>query len=335
MRKPDGQTIFLGGAGLVLVLVAYLAFFNNRGEAENQRTSVRPLTLERIPFDGRQAYQYLVDLCALGPRPSGSVGMQQQQDLLTRHFTQLGATVNLQSFDIRHPEDGSRVTLANMVIEWHPERKERILLCAHYDTRPFPDQDRRNPRGIFVGANDGASGVALLMELGRHLPALDGPYGVDIVLFDAEEFIFDAKRDPYFLGSEHFARQYVAEPPAHRYLAGVLLDMVGDAHLDLYQEQHSLYHARSIVQGIWSTAARLGVREFIARPGYEIRDDHLALNITARIPTCDIIDFDYPRPRAPSYWHTEADTPDKCSPLSLAKVGWVVLEWLKGVQQAS
>lgn len=333
MQKPDGQTILLGIAVLVLAGVGSVVFFNNRGDAESQRTR-GPLTLDNIPFDGRQAYDYLKLICALGRRPSGSPGMAKQQELLTKHFEQLEATVTLQQFDVRHPNDGSRVTLSNMIVEWHPDRQQRILLCAHYDTRPYPDQDRRNPRGTFIGANDGASGVAVLMEMGRHMRGLDGPYGVDFVLFDAEEFVFDAKRDKYFLGSEYFARQYATRPPEHRYRAGVLLDMVGDKHLDFYQERNSMYHARSIVNGIWNTANRLGVREFIRRPGHEIRDDHLALNRTARIPTCDIIDFDYPRPRAPSYWHTEADTPDKCSALSLAKVGWVVVEWLKSTQQA-
>lgn len=332
MKKPDGQTIFLGLALVVLVGVGSLAFFNKRGEAENQRTR-RPPTLDTIPVDGRQAYKYLEQICKIGRRPSGSEGMKKQQELLMQHFKQLQANVELQQFDIRHPADGSRVTLANMIVEWHPDRRDRIVLCCHYDTRPYPDQDKRNPKGKFIGANDGGSGVALLMELGRHMPDLKGPYGVDFVFFDAEEFIFDQDRDKYFLGSEHFARQYVSDPPVHRYRAGVLLDMVGDKHLDFYQEQNSLYHARGIVDGIWTTAKRLGVREFIPRRGYEIKDDHLALNKTARIPTCDIIDFDYPRQRVPSYWHTEADTLDKCSPLSLAKVGWVVLEWLKSVQQ--
>ena len=333
MRRPDGQTIFLAAAALILVLVSFLAIFNNRGEAENELQRSRPITLATIPFDGKQAFQFLEKICEIGPRPSGSPGMLKQQKLLTDHFEGLGAKVALQQFSTRHPEDGSAVTMSNMIIQWHPDRMQRVLFCAHYDTRPFPDQDRRNPRGRFIGANDGGSGVAVLMELGRHLPDIDGPYGIDFVLFDAEEFIFEADRDKYFLGSEHFAREYVAAPPAHRYRAGILLDMVGDAHLECYQEQNSLFHARSLVNGIWNTANKLGVREFIRRPGYEIKDDHLALNTIARIPTCDVIDFDYPRPRAASYWHTEADTPDKCSPLSLAKVGWVMLEWIKGIER--
>jgi Zn-dependent M28 family amino/carboxypeptidase len=223
------------------------------------------------------------------------------------------------------------VPIVNLVIEWHPERLERVLLCAHYDTRPFPDRDPKRPRGRFIGANDGGSGVALLMELGRHMPAFQGPTGVDFVLFDGEEFVFDEQRDReyYFVGSNHFARDYRGSPPRHRYRWGVLLDMVADAHLDLYQEKNSLRYARPLVNQIWNTASRLGINEFIRQSGYELRDDHIPLNEIAKIPTCDLIDFDYPRRGTrQSYWHTEADTLDKCSATSLAKVGWVVLEWL-------
>jgi hypothetical protein len=282
------------------------------------------------PFDGKQAFSYLEQICQLGPRPSGSEGMIRQQRLLTEHFTQLGARVSRQTFQVRHPEVGTPVELANLIVEWHPERTQRILLCAHYDTRPYPDMDRHRRRGVFIGANDGASGVAVLMELGKHMPQLGGNVGVDFVLFDAEEFVFDAQRDSYFLGSTHFASTYASEPPPIRYRWGVLLDMVGDAHLELYQERNSLRYARPLVTEIWNTARKLGVSEFIARPRHEIKDDHLKLNEIARIPTCDIIDFDYPRPGArQSYWHTEADLPDKCSGASLGKVGWVVWEWLR------
>jgi hypothetical protein len=279
--------------------------------------------LADIPFDGAQAYEYLKQICDLGPRPSGSPGMAAQQKLVIDHFTKLGATPEAQRFRYRHPLTGEPVEMANLIVRWHPERQERILLCAHYDTRPYPDQDPQNPRGRFIGANDGASGVALLMELGRHMPGLAGKYGVDFVLFDGEEFVFN-DNDPYFLGSEWFARQYVAEPPAHRYRWGVLLDMVADAQLQIFEERNSVTWAdtKPLVDSIWGTARRLGVREFIPKPKHEVRDDHLKLRNIAKIPTCDIIDFDYP------YWHTEADTPAHCAPLSLAKVGWVVLEWL-------
>ncbi len=281
------------------------------------------LRLEQIPFDGAKAYQYLKQICQIGPRPSGSAGMEAQQKLLTEHFTKLGAKVRLQRFRARHPAGEPDVPMANLIVEWRPESKERILLCTHYDTLPFPMLDRKNPRGVFVGANDGGSGVALLMALGHDMPGLAAQYGVDFVFFDGEEFIF-SHNDPYFLGSEFFATSYAKEPPPHRYRWGVLLDMIGDADLQIYQERYSTWwpDTRPLVDEIWATARRLGVREFIPKRKYEVRDDHLPLHNIAKIPTCDIIDFDYPA------WHTQADTPERCSALSLAKVGWVVREWL-------
>ncbi|MEX0641468.1 MAG: M28 family peptidase [Pirellulales bacterium] len=291
------------------------------------------LKLEDIPFDGQQAYEYLKQLCALGSRTSGSRGMQQQQKLLADHFAKLGAKTRFQRFQVRHPATGAAVPMANLIVTWHPERKERLLLCAHYDTRPYPDSDpilaRR--RGLFLGANDGASGTALLMQLGAAAAKLPAKHGVDFVLFDGEEFVFDELRDDryYFLGSGWFAQEYARQKPPHRYTAGVLLDMVADASLELYQERNSLKSAKRVVNEVWAVAAELKVREFIAVPGYLLRDDHLPLNDVAKIPTVDVIDFDYPSPGADSYWHTTQDTPENCSALSLAKVGWVVEEWMK------
>jgi hypothetical protein len=288
-------------------------------------TSARPTN----PLDGLRAYRYLQQICEIGPRPSSSPGMEHQQALVREHFEKLGGKVTLQKFLADHPLSSAKVTLANVIVEWHPERKERILLCAHYDTRPLPDQDP-NPvarrSGVFIGANDGASGVAVLMELAHLMPQLAGDIGVDFALFDGEELVYVDGRDPYFLGSTWFAREYVREPSGHKYRWGVLLDMVGDSNLQLYQEQHSVVwrDTRPLVRDIWSTAARLGVKEFIPRAKYEVLDDHVPLRNIAKIPTCDIIDYDYQ-----AYWHTTMDTPQRCSPTSLAKVGWVVYEWLK------
>jgi len=285
------------------------------------------LRLEEIPFDGARAYEYLKQLCAIGRRPSGSAGMAAQRKLLAGHFGKLGGRVEWQRFRGRHPQNGSWVPMANLIVHWHPESTKRILLCAHYDTLPYPMLDPVNPRGTFVGANDGGSGVAVLMELAHEIPKLKLNYGVDFVFFDAEEFIF-RQSDRFFLGSEYFARQYAAKPPAYRYRWGVLLDMIGDADLQIYQERYSLYwrDTRPLVEDIWATARRLGVREFIPRKGQAIRDDHLPLHNTGKISCIDVIDFDYPP------WHTQGDTVDKCSPLSLAKVGWVIREWLKAVE---
>jgi len=277
-------------------------------------------------FSGARAFAHLEAICELGPRPSGSTGMLQQRAMIVRHFEGLGAQVLRQPFRIRDRRSGDVVAMENLIVTFHPERSERVMLSAHYDTRPFPDHDPVAPEGRFLGANDGASGVAVLMELGRFMPSLPGEVGVDFVFFDAEEYVVH-RRDPYFLGSIHFARRYVSHPPAHTYRCGVLLDMVGDENLLLPQERHSISwpETRGLVDEIWQAAAEIGAREFIPRPGPTVEDDHIPLRTIARIPTCDIIDFDYP------HWHTTRDTPEHCSAASLETVGRVMLHWLRGL----
>ena len=272
----------------------------------------------------QRAFQYLVDVCRIGPRISGSTGMQAQQQLIESHFKSLDAEVRYQEFDVAHPVTGEPVRMRNMIVSWHPQRAERILIACHYDTRPRPDRELlpTNRNKPFLGANDGGSGVALLMEIGHHMGALQTRTGVDFVFFDGEELVYD-KNDKYFIGSEYFATQYRDRPPEHRYVAGVLVDMVADRNLQLYYEKNSLRYAADVTRSIWNTAQQLKVREFIARRKHEVRDDHLPLNQIARIPTCDVIDFDYP------YWHKRNDLPAACSGESLAKVGWVLLTWLK------
>lgn len=277
-------------------------------------------------FSGERAFGYLQAICDLGPRPSGSVGMQKQRGMIVRHFEGLGATVSRQPFQIRDRRTGATVAMENLIVSFHPDRLDRVMLAAHYDTRPFPDRDPANPAGVFIGANDGASGVAVLMELGQFMPSLPGEIGVDFVLFDAEEYVVD-RRDPYFLGSIHFARRYASKPPKHRYRYGVLLDMVADADLLLPQEYHSISwpDTRGLVDDIWEAAREVGAREFLPRPGPTVEDDHVPLRTIGRIPTCDIIDFDYP------YWHTTQDTPEHCSGESMEVVGRVMLHWLRGL----
>jgi Zn-dependent M28 family amino/carboxypeptidase len=260
--------------------------------------------------------------------------MQKQQQLLQEHFEKLGGKVGYQRFLANNPLGGQKVPMANMLIQWHPERKERILLVAHYDTRPLPDRDLdpvKRRSGTFIGANDGGSGVAVLMELAHLMPSLEGPLGIDFLLVDGEELVYVENRDPYCLGSTWFAKQYAEKPPEHKYRWGVVLDMVGDSDLKVYQEQFSVSwrDSRPMVKEIWATAGKLGVKEFIPRVGYEINDDHVPLRNIGGIPTCDIIDFDY------LPWHTTNDTPQRCSGSSLAKVGWVVYEWIKGQETAA
>lgn len=289
------------------------------------------------PLNDQRAFQFLQQICQLGPRITGSEAMKKQQELLTRHFEQLGGKIRLQPFKFRHPKNRSWFSGSNLIVQWNPKATERILLCAHYDTRPQPDNPkvpRRDRGNYFIGANDGASGVALMMELAYHMRGLKSRYGVDFLLVDAEEFVFD-RNDKYFVGSEIFSRDYVKNPPNYRYRKAALVDMIGDRNLQIYQDRNSILwkNTRPVTREIWATAKRLGVSEFVhhTHPKRKdpIRDDHLMLRNVGKIPTCQIIDFDYPRWPVNRYWHTSEDTAERCSGKSIAKVGWVMLEWMR------
>lgn len=284
--------------------------------------------LQPAAIDGARAYGYLKSLCALGRRPAGSAANQRQRQMVAEHFKKLGGQVREQPFTARDPSDGRVVRLANLIGSWHPDRTERVILCAHYDTRPYADQefDPIEAKKPFLGANDGASGVALLMEIAHHLNDLETPWGVDLVLFDAEELVY-GQNGEYFLGSKHFAERYRASrrtaAPGERYtyVAGILLDMVGGKDMQLPREPNSVRYAGRLVDQVWAVARALEAPAFVDQAGREVLDDHLPLN-EAGIPTIDIIDFDYP------HWHRASDTPEQCAPESLEQVGRVVTAWL-------
>jgi hypothetical protein len=277
-------------------------------------------------FDAARCFDYLRALCKIGPRISGSVGMKEQQQLLEKHFQKLGASVQFQRFRAQQKSQPHPTDMANLVVSWYPDRQRRVLLCSHYDTRPIADQelDRRKWHEPFLSANDGGSGVALLMELGRHVKELHPALGIDFVFFDGEEYVFDPRPDidRYFLGSEQFARLYRQDRPFHRYVAAVLFDMIAGKNASFPIERNSWFSAAPLVQEIWQTAADLKCSAFRNALGREIRDDHLALN-QAGIPAIDIIDFDYP------YWHRLADVPDNCSEDSFRQVARVLMAWLQ------
>lgn len=286
------------------------------------------------PLDSKRAMSYLDKLCKLGSRTTGTVGMEQQQRLLEEHFQGLGGKVEWQAFMHKHPMTAEPVEVRNLIVRWKPEIKQRVMLCSHYDTRPFPDQDPKNPRGLFLGANDGGSSTALLMELGHAVSKMDLKVGVDFVFFDAEELVYNAANGvtlgDYFVGSTYFAEQIAAGGSESTYREGILMDMIGDKDLQLSWDEVSFKHAPGLAKDVWGIAKELGLREFSPRVLHAIRDDHLPLNEIAKVPTIDIIDFDYPTvaSRSKSYWHTMADTPDKCSGDSITKVAAVVMTWL-------
>ena len=211
--QDSGSRWFYGilVAGIALALIGMAVW--NSGSAWFQRPAESRLALADIPVNGERAYGYLKDICAIGPRVSGSPGMQTQQEMLTAHFEKLGGRVSRQEFAVRSPLDGSRVGMTNLLVEWHPDRKDRILLCAHYDTRPYPDEDPVNPRGVFLGANDGASGTAVLMELAHDMPGLKCRFGVDFVFFDGEELVYRQGPRSLFPGQRAFCPR-VCRPSA-------------------------------------------------------------------------------------------------------------------------
>jgi GNAT superfamily N-acetyltransferase len=276
-------------------------------------------------FDGRKAQFYLEEVCRIGPRTTGSNGMRRQIAGIKKHFEKLGAKVEFQTFNIRQGSmRGRMVEGVNTVVTWKPEAKSRVLLSCHYDTRPWPDEERlpQNRRGTFIGANDGGSGVAFLMELGRLMPNLETEVGVDFVFFDAEELIFDPDQDQYFLGSKWFANNYARGKQKFRYDAVINLDMIADADLQIHPDQRSMGFSSKLVKEVWDIAKELEVKQFKQDTKHDVLDDHLSFH-AVDVQAINLIDFDYP------HWHKISDTPDKCSPESFDAVARVIVEWLK------
>ncbi len=282
---------------------------------------------KNVPFDGKRAMSYLEAICAIGSRISGTEGMQRQQELLRKHFTALGGKVQTQTFTARQVSRPTPIEMANLIVSWHPQRPRRVILCAHYDTRPIADQepDPRQWRQKFVSANDGGSGVALLMELAHHLQDLPTTVGVDLVFFDGEEYIFDRQADEYFFGSKHFAQAWRKDKNRAQYVAAVLLDMIAGRNPQFPVEGYSWQRSKSLLVDIWKIAAELRCPSFQNRHGHQVLDDHLALQ-NAGIPAIDIIDFDYP------HWHRLSDVPANCAPDGLEQVARVLGVWLQRVK---
>jgi hypothetical protein len=278
-------------------------------------------------FDADRAMGYLKAICAIGARISGTEGMKKQHALLIKHFEKLGAKVQKQTFTARQLSRHNAVEMTNLIVSWHPERKRRVIICSHYDTRPIADQEP-NPRKWrleFISANDGGSGVALLMELAHHIKALKTHVGIDFVFFDGEEYIFKPRTDKYFFGSEHFAKMYRKSRAKDRYIAAILLDMIGGKNARFPAEGNSYLKAGGLVKMVWEIAFEQKCTAFQNRVGQEVLDDHLALN-RAGIPAIDIIDFSY------RHWHRLSDLPENCSGASLEQVARVLSVWLQRVK---
>lgn len=271
-------------------------------------------------FDGNQAFSYLEKQVSFGPRVPGSSNSTECRNYYSNHFSSINMVVDSQVFDYFDPYSQQKIRMVNMIASYSTENQkdsDRILLMAHYDSRPRTDypSDTLLYNQPIDGANDGASGVAVLMALGTIFKDSPPPCNVDIVLFDGEDWGKSGDKQNYLIGSRQFARTDVRS----KYKFGILLDMIGDSDQQIYREYFSDLYAAEVNNMVFETAKRLGLETFVDSVKYNITDDHLSLN-SSGVPSVDIIDFDYP------YWHTEFDTPDKCSAESLANVGNLLLE---------
>jgi len=293
-------------AGLALILMLSSASCGSKGIAE-------------LPsFDSVRAYGFLETQVAFGPRVPGSDAHKEAAKWLEARLQEHSDRVSVQSFSTEY--NGSQVEMFNLIASFYPDKPERVLLCAHWDSRYKADQDpdRANQQKAVPGANDGASGVAVLLELARIISESEPQTGIDIAFFDGEDGGDEGEADRWLLGSRHFAKTM---PPGYRPKHAILLDMIGDSDLGLSSDVNSKFSAFTLWNKVVENCKKLDIP--VSEQEISIYDDHIPL-IERGIPAIDLIDFDYP------YWHTIEDTPDKCSAESLGKIGKLVLSLIYG-----
>ena len=282
-------------------------------------------------FNADSAYHYTAEQVAFGPRVPNSDAHRTCGDWLEEVLEKFGARVISQRVTLR-AYDGTPLYARNIIGSYKPELKKRVLLCAHWDSRPWADADPdpKNHRTPILGANDGASGVGVLLEVARQLQAQPTEIGVDIIFFDAEDYGTHASdddlasSDTWCLGSQYWAR--VPHVVGYTARFGILLDMVGGKDARFYREGMSYRLAKDIVDKVWAAAQTSGNGQWFpyADGGY-ITDDHLPINSIARIPCIDIIGH-YPETGFAPTWHTMDDTMENIDPTVLSAVGQTVLQ---------
>jgi len=277
---------------------------------------------DAVYFDGSRAMELVEYQCDFGPRFPGSKGHNDFSDSLKVFLDNL-VEMNLVYKDSVYSSVGnSMVEITNMHARFNPRASDRILFLAHWDTREFADKDENiESRSMpVIGANDGASGTAILMTLAEMLsnnPPIN--IGVDLLFLDGEDMGSYGDSDSWALGAKSFSKNL--KKPFPKY--AVCLDMVGDSEQEFLIEGFSYRYAPEIVKKVWQLANNLGYSQFKYSLGQQIIDDHYMLFQNTGIPSIDIIDFQYPNSQD-NFWHTIHDTPDKCSAHSLEAVGTVI-----------
>jgi Zn-dependent M28 family amino/carboxypeptidase len=268
-------------------------------------------------FDQKRSYGRLQELCNFGPRNHNSEGKTKAERWIEQNLREAGAEVSVHEFQFTPKGATQSESFRNIVGKINAHLPDRVLVATHYDTRSTADKDKDESRRNqpIIGANDGGSGVAVLLEMARLWKEQPPPIGVDLIFFDGEDFGRGAELDEYFLGSKAYVRDF----PNYRPRWGIVLDMVGDASLDIRKETDSVARAPAVVHQVWNAAPRVGSSGILNERGGRIYDDHTAF-LEKGIPVALMIDFNY------RWFHTTADLIDKCSAESLGQVGRAVME---------
>ena len=320
--------------GILVLWMSLLASCNSSDKKPIAKTRASvALNVNAPSFNADSAYAFIKQQVDFGPRVANTAGHINCGNWITQKLQSYADTLIVQNFQVR-AFDGKVLNSKNFIASFHPELGNRILLCAHWDTRPFADQDDQRKNEAIDGANDGASGVGVLLEIARQLSIAKPNLGVDIILFDAEDYgqpddsKYPQMDDSYCLGSQYWARNL--HRPGYMARYGILIDMVGSANVRLTKEGTSMQYAPDVVDHVWRVASLVGYSEnFIDQQSKAIIDDHYYINKLTGIKCIDLIHYDESSPsKFWKHWHTHEDTIDKIDKNSLRVVGQTLLEVL-------
>jgi len=325
----------------IFIAIAAIFFASCGKEKGNSRSSeaAKPSADIAVPaFNSDSAYNFVARQIAFGPRIPNTAAHQKAADYFVEKLKGYGAQLTIQQFEAEN-YNGHKLNLKNIIASFNPEKPKRILLAAHWDTRPFSDKDADKPDATFQGANDGASGVGVLLEIARVISSAEKPeVGVDIILFDGEDWgeregeqdthpLPDGLQAWWCLGSQHWAKN--KHKPNYSAYYGILLDMVGAQHAQFHREGYSMEFAPTIVEKVWNHAQRLGYSHvFVRKTEAGITDDHLFVNTIARIPMINIVHFEPGIGYFGDFHHSQKDNLDLISKEMLGIVGTTVLTTL-------
>jgi len=311
-----------------LAIAFFVALIAVSCSQDNSRLNFEKQGREVPSFNDDSAYHFVERQIAFGPRNPGSEGHQKaKQYFLEKLRSYAGQqSVYPQEFTAEG-YDGDTLALTNIIAAFNTQSSDRIMLCAHWDTRPRADQASENIDKPILGADDGGSGVAILLELARLFEQHPPPIGVDIVLFDGEDYGKEDDLSKYFLGSRHWSNN----PPVKGYSPrfGILLDMVGGQDAQFPKEGNSMLFAPALVNELWTIADEKGYNNlFPDEEGRTISDDHVIINKVLGIPTIDIIRHNLTQSGSQfaPYWHTHRDNMAIISKETLGGVGNVMAE---------